>query len=588
MSNYPITCKIDTSAGDHNFTLPPTKTVFVNLAPGEEKEVIFYSEKDESNNAFMPEPYNGRPIPEIFRTMRTNITPVYTITVAATGADDEDTKNNILSKRVRFYIPSNSKDKLYLLVSAENTGANLKDTTWVASLPNSTDVVAGKLNYDTLITAFNRMQYFVSTQEQEARHFDIIDRAVWPERSINYSIRRFNRERNCFEPVYKSLFWSDGDDKSMSYWEKRNLIDYADAGEVEYKKNIVIASQEAVRRNLSGVEVFNYELQTKVLRAIIKDNGVYNGNASDIKIKGFTQAHDMIIDIIPTGYRFGINSEGMFSDREPQPASFKKFDTTLGINYIAYYYYNDALVDADKNLSDKISVVSSKLLNRNSIYAGFDWRHLADIDAFVKGIIDDIGDDLLIVPVELLNFDANVAGRKVILDWRTASEINSKNFEIERARVFDSNIDVFSRIRTVKSAGQSNAISNYNITDSDVNYGSEYAYRIKMNDIDGSYSYSDTKIVSIEQIAGVTIGEVVPNPANEIARIDYSLRTNSDVSITLVDLAGKELLVLADNSNMGAGEHFVELNASSLTSGTYNLLFNINGKIVTKTLNVVK
>ncbi len=147
---------------------------------------------------------------------------------------------------------------------------------------------------------------------------------------------------------------------------------------------------------------------------------------------------------------------------------------------------------------------------------------------------------------------------------------------------------MFNTIHTVKAAGQSNAISNYNSADATVNYGSEYAYRIKMNDIDGAYSYSDTKIVSVEQIAGVTIGEVNPNPASEVVRIDYSLVSASNVSITLIDLAGKELLVLSNDITTSAGEHFVELNVSSLSSGAYNLLFNINGKIIVKTINVVK
>ena len=586
VSSYPITCKIDTAAGDSNYTLPPVKTIFVDLAPGEEKEVVFYSEKDESNKAFMPEPYNGRRVPERFRTMRTNVTPVYTITVTASGANDEDTRNNILSKAVRFYIPSNSKDKLYLLVSAENTGANLRDTVWVSQLANASDVVAGKLNYDTLMAAFNRMQYFVSTQEQEARHFDILDRAIWPERSINYSIQRFNRERNCFEPVYKSLFWSDGDDKPMSYWEKQNLIDFVDAGSVEYKKNVVIASQEAIRRNISGEDAFNYEMQTKVLRSTIKGTGVYNGPA-DIRIKGFTQAHDLVLGIVPTEYQFNISEENKFADRAPQPASFNKFDTTLGVNYIAYYYYDEASPNADRNLSDKISVVSSKLLNRNSIYAGFDWRHLSDIDAFVKGIFDDIADDLLIVPVELLSFDARNNGRKVILDWTTASEINSNNFEVERAGIFNSNIGLFSTINTIKAAGQSNVSTSYNTIDESVNYGDKYAYRIKMNDVDGSYSYSDTKIVSIEHADGITIGSINPNPASNISRIDYSLDLPSHVSISVYDLSGRELLLVYDGIKT-SGSHNLELDVTALQSGAYTLLFNIDGKIITKPLNVVR
>jgi ligand-binding sensor domain-containing protein len=59
-----------------------------------------------------------------------------------------------------------------------------------------------------------------------------------------------------------------------------------------------------------------------------------------------------------------------------------------------------------------------------------------------------------------------------------------------------------------------------------------------------------------------------PNPFNPSTIISYSLPVNSDVTLRVFDILGKEVAVLF-NGNQNAGKYSMEFNAEGLTSGVY-------------------
>ncbi|MBN7814113.1 fibronectin type III domain-containing protein [Algoriphagus pacificus] len=103
-----------------------------------------------------------------------------------------------------------------------------------------------------------------------------------------------------------------------------------------------------------------------------------------------------------------------------------------------------------------------------------------------------------ILPVEFVSFDAifdqNLGSSK--LQWATGKEWGSSHFEIERA---ENSVKNWEKVATVESKGFSEEITEYQFIDNDLALvnGSVF-YRIKQVDLDGKFSYSNTKGIQIK------------------------------------------------------------------------------------------
>ncbi|GAB1373070.1 hypothetical protein MASR1M45_31340 [Candidatus Kapaibacterium sp.] len=71
--------------------------------------------------------------------------------------------------------------------------------------------------------------------------------------------------------------------------------------------------------------------------------------------------------------------------------------------------------------AQRIGVLATTYTRYNTILAGVDWRHLANLDNFLRANMDFLEyNEGNIVPVELLNFDAKQVGSRVDINWTTA------------------------------------------------------------------------------------------------------------------------------------------------------------------------
>jgi len=60
-----------------------------------------------------------------------------------------------------------------------------------------------------------------------------------------------------------------------------------------------------------------------------------------------------------------------------------------------------------------------------------------------------------------------------------------------------------------------------------------------------------------------------PNPFNPSTTIRFGLREQSNVSLRIYDILGREVAVLLDNESRSAGSYEITFDASVLASGTY-------------------
>jgi trimeric autotransporter adhesin len=176
-------------------------------------------------------------------------------------------------------------------------------------------------------------------------------------------------------------------------------------------------------------------------------------------------------------------------------------------------------------------------------------------------------DGMTPLPVELSSFNGYALEQDAVLLWKTASEINSKAFEVER--MF--NGEKFAKIGSIKAAGNSNTPQSYAFQDREVfaNQTTAY-YRLKIVDLDGSFEYSKIVKVGIEKDA-VTI-TAAPNPFKNQFTVS-NLQPNQ--SIEVLDAQGK---VVFEQTNGKEVAQKINLPAN-LGQGLYIVRVSLNNEV---------
>ncbi len=168
-----------------------------------------------------------------------------------------------------------------------------------------------------------------------------------------------------------------------------------------------------------------------------------------------------------------------------------------------------------------------------------------------------------LIPVELVSFAANVSGNEVSLSWITASELNNAGFDIERS----SDQAEWEKIGFIEGNGTSTEMNYYSYSDCKLAVGTYY-YRIKQIDFDGTYEYSSVVEADVSIPIEYALQQNYPNPFNPSTKINFSLAADSKVLLKIYDILGQEISTLI-NTDISAGEHEINFDASSLNSGVY-------------------
>jgi hypothetical protein len=169
-----------------------------------------------------------------------------------------------------------------------------------------------------------------------------------------------------------------------------------------------------------------------------------------------------------------------------------------------------------------------------------------------------------IVPVELTSFTANVTDNNVTLNWTTATELNNKGFEIERANKNDLN---WMSIGFVNGNGTTTEQKVYSFMDRKLDAGT-YLYRLKQIDFDGTFIYSQEIEVDLTSPITYQLSQNYPNPFNPTTIIKYQIPVDGLVSLKVYDILGREVKTLV-NEFKEAGYYEVEFNAFNIPSGVY-------------------
>lgn len=245
-------------------------------------------------------------------------------------------------------------------------------------------------------------------------------------------------------------------------------------------------------------------------------------------------------------------------------------------DYISRYWKISQTGISDFSCDITLSYVSGDVTgNEANIYTGkydgnewqlFNAANAAQnqLSATVSSFSDFTGGEQKAFPVELISFSSNIENGKIVLHWKTATEVNNYGFEIERTY----NSSSWQKIDFIKGYGNSNSEKNYSYTDNGALMHGEYSYRLKQIDIDGGFEYSKEINIVLNASENYSLTQNYPNPFNPVTKIEYNLPAASNVELTIYNTIGMEIIkLLAEKQN--EGKHSIIWNADNFPSGVY-------------------
>ncbi len=181
------------------------------------------------------------------------------------------------------------------------------------------------------------------------------------------------------------------------------------------------------------------------------------------------------------------------------------------------------------------------------------------------------------LPVELIDFSTSLENEKVKLEWTTASEKDSKHFEVQKS---NDGVD-FETISQMDAAGNSDTKIDYLAYDEKPFLGDNY-YRLKQVDLDGKFKYSAVEVVRFSN----SPIEIFPTllTGDEPLKVLFSENT-TDLRLQVFSIQGQLLHTALLSGENGQQE---ELWLDDLHNGTF-IVQASNGILhVSKRIVVVK
>lgn len=184
------------------------------------------------------------------------------------------------------------------------------------------------------------------------------------------------------------------------------------------------------------------------------------------------------------------------------------------------------------------------------------------------------------LPVELLSFVATSVNKSVSINWATASELNNDYYTIERSE----DGFTYNTIITIKGAGNSNMVLNYQYSDYDANENSVLYYRLRQTDYDGNFEYVATAWVNN------TVNSAPSDPAITYSETDHSIKIAvncndaQNVAVSIYNMNG--CLLTAREIATESGQNMFTLNNCGAKGGTYIITLISNDQAFSKKISL--
>jgi hypothetical protein len=183
-------------------------------------------------------------------------------------------------------------------------------------------------------------------------------------------------------------------------------------------------------------------------------------------------------------------------------------------------------------------------------------------------------DKLTSLPVKLVDFNVQKQNNNVLLQWKVSGEANVAKYEAELAR---GNAELqagnFVKIGEVAGLGNNPGTSVYSFSDTETDkFGPRY-YRLKITDLDGSFTYSPIRSVVFDEPVQ---WQIYPNPSTGLFSLVYQLNNSEEIHARIIDTKGSIIKEYRKISNGFPQKLNIDLLGKA--SGVYLLQVDAAGK----------
>ncbi len=138
------------------------------------------------------------------------------------------------------------------------------------------------------------------------------------------------------------------------------------------------------------------------------------------------------------------------------------------------------------------------------------------------------------LPLTLTGFSATATGSRTHLSWETAKEVNVQTISVERS---NEKTDQWETIAIQNAKG---ALNNYYEDWDPQPLNGTNLYRLKMTDIDGTFTHSAVRKAYFDRASDHKI-RIFPNPNNGIFTIEFGQNPNAAVNVRITDILGRSV-----------------------------------------------
>jgi hypothetical protein len=191
------------------------------------------------------------------------------------------------------------------------------------------------------------------------------------------------------------------------------------------------------------------------------------------------------------------------------------------------------------------------------------------------------------LPVELATFDAVRSGSTVELSWQTASETNNAGFYVQRETESKQWTDL-GFVESKAGNGTTDRARSYRYVVEDELAPGTHRFRLKQVDLDGTPHPSRVEPVEVRMDEALSLSAPAPNPASGQARVQFAVQESAETTIAVYNVLGQRVKTLYEGTPQAEQAETLALDASTLSSGTYFVRMQVEGKTVSQRLTVVK